>query len=252
MTAQPTARISTSTPPFGPQGQPPSFGSQGQPQPYGPPQPQGPFYGPPPQQGYGAPQSYGPGFPPPFTPPPAPPAAPRRSTGKIVGIVAAVLVVLGALVAGGLILFGPKSVDPQSVQQEIVRITQTAVQVAPAGVRCPEKIKAEAGGTFVCTATVDQQPVTYNVRQDDAKGHLTITYDRLIKVADLQNTVAAQVGKDVDVPVKVTCEPAGRTVVVNAPGTPISCTAVNAADATDSAKITVTVPADGNPTYTFA
>jgi hypothetical protein len=243
MTAQPTTRISTSPPPFGPQGQP---------QVYGPPQQQAPFFGPPQQQPYGAPQSYGPGYPAPFAPPPAPPAAPRRSTGKIVGIVAAVLVVLGGLGAAALFLFGPRTVDPQSVQQEIVRITQTAVQVAPADVRCPDKIKAQAGGTFACTATVDRQPVTYNVRQDDDKGHLTITYDRLIKVADLQSTVADQVGKDVDIPVKVTCEPAGPTVVVNAPGTPISCTATNAADPTDNAKITVTVAADGTPAYTFA
>lgn len=262
MTAQPTTRISTSTPPFGPQGQPgfgppqgqPPFGPQGQQQPpYVPPQPQAPYYGPPPQQpAYGGPQSYGPGYPPAFTPPPAPPAAPRRSTGKTVGIVAAVLVVLGALAGGALLLFGPRSVDPQSVQQEIVRITQTAVQVAPADVRCPDKIKAQAGGTFVCTATVEQQRVTYNVRQDDAKGHLTITYDRILKLADLQSTVADKVGRDVNVPVQVACEPAGRTVVVNAPGTPIPCTATNSADPNDTAKITVNVPADGNPTYTFA
>jgi len=50
----------------------------------------------------------------------------------------------------------------------------------------------------------------------------------------------------------VTCEPTGRTVLVNAPGTPIACTAANATDPTDSAKINVTVAADGTPSYTFA
>ena len=238
MTAEPTTRIAT---PFGPQGQPPTH------------VPQQPAYGVPQQPVLGASpqfsgQPYGPG---PFTPPPAPPAAPRRNVGKIVGIVGTLLVVLGGLGAAALFVFGPRTVDPQSVQQEIVRITQTAVQVAPADVRCPDKIKAQAGGTFTCTGTVDQQPVTYNVRQDDDKGHLTINFDRLIKVGDLQNGVADLVGKDIDVPVKVTCDPAGRTVVVNVPGTPIACTAVNAADPTDSAKITVTVAADGTPAYTF-
>jgi uncharacterized protein DUF4333 len=233
MTAQPTTRISTS--PYGPQ-QPPVPGVPQQPHGF--------------PQSYG-PASYGPGHPAPFTPPPAPPAPTGRRTGKIVGIVAAVLVVLGGLGAAALFLFGPRTVDPQSVQQEIVRITQNAVQVAPADVRCPDEIKAETGGTFTCTATVDGQPVTYKVHQDDEKGHLTINFDRLIKVADLQSGVADLVGKDIDVPVNVTCEPAGRVVLVNTPGSPIACTAINAADPTDSAQITVTVAGDGTPAYTF-
>lgn len=236
MTAQPTTRIPT--PPFAPQ----SPGPRGA-FPQGP-YPQGPGYGPVP------PQSFGPAYPPPF--PPAPPTAPRRSTGTIVGLVVAALVLLAGLGAGALFLFGSRTVEPESVQREIVRITQTAVQVAPADVRCPAEIKAQAGGTFTCTATVDRQPVTYTVRQDDDQGNLTITYDRLIKVAELESTVGDQVGKDADVAVTVTCEPAGRAVLVNAPGTPIACTATNATDPTDSARITVTVTADGTPAYTFA
>jgi hypothetical protein len=195
------------------------------------------------------PQSYGPGYPAPFT---LPPAAPRQRTGRIVGTAVAALVVLVGLGVGALFLFGPRTVDPLSVQHEIVRITQTAVGVAPDDVHCPTQIAAEAGGTFACTATVDQQPVTYTVRQDDDRGHLTITYDRLINVIDLQNTLAAKVGKDSDVSVNVTCGSAGRIAVVNAPGTPIACTAANAADPTDRATINVTVAADGTPSYSFA
>jgi Domain of unknown function (DUF4333) len=228
MTAQPNTRITT---PFAPQN------------------PQQ-MYEPPASPAYA--QGYGPAFPPPFPPPPVPPAARRRSTGKVVGIVAAALVLLAGLGVGALILFGPRTVDPASVQQEIVRITQTAVQVTPAGVRCPADVTAEAGGIFTCTATVEQQPVTYTVRQDDDKGHLTITYDRLLKRAEVENVVAGQVGKDVDLAVKVDCAPAGQTVIVNAPGTPIVCTATNASDDSDSAKINVTVSADGTPSYTFA
>ena len=234
MTAQPTTRIPT--PPYAPQGPGPYGGF-----------PQGPAH-----QGpaYGAPQSSGRGYPPPF--PPAPPAAPHRRTGRTVGIVAAVLMVLAGLGAGALFLFGERTVEPESVQREIVRITQTAVGVVPADVRCPAEIKAEAGGTFACSATVDRQPVTYTVRQDDDQGHLTITNDRLLTIAQLEGTLAELVGEDVEVAVTVTCEPAGRTVVVNAPGTPIACTATNATDPTDSAKINATVAADGTPAYTFA
>jgi hypothetical protein len=239
MTAQPTTRISTPLPPQE---------VAGNPQPPHPPMP----------QSYGDPQPYGaqpPSFPPPGHPapyfPPLPPA-PKRSTGKVVGIVIAVLVLLGGLGAAALFVFGQRTVEPESVQQEIVRITQTAVGVVPADVRCPEEIKAEAGGTFACTATVDGQPVTYNVRQDDDQGHLTINYDRLLKVDEVESIVAQQVGNDVEVAVNVECPPAGRTVVVNAPGTPIACTATNATDPSDSAAINVTVAADGTPSYTFA
>ena len=199
MTAQPTTPISP--PPF-----PPVTGDPQPLPPQGPPQP------------YGA----GPVPPPAFPPaayPPLPPA-PKRSTGKIVGIVAAVLVLLGGLGAAALFVFGPRTVDPASVQQEIVRITQTAVGVAPADVRCPAEIPAEAGGTFACTATVDGQPVTYDVRQDDDQGHLTINYDRLLKVADVESVIAQQVGKDVDVAVTVECPPAGQHGRRERPGHP--------------------------------
>jgi hypothetical protein len=200
---------------------------------------------------FGPPQPpYGPGFAPPAYPPLPP--APRRSTGKVVGIVAAVLVLLGGLGAAALFVFGPRMVQPESVQQEIVRITQTAVGVVPADVRCPDEIRAEAGGTFACTATVDGQPVTYDVRQTDDQGNLTITYDRLLKVAEVEGVIAQQVGADVEVAVTVDCPPADRTVVVNAPGTPIACTATNATDPSDSAAINVTVADDGTPSYTFA
>ena len=90
------------------------------------------------------------------------------------------------------------------------------------------------------------------MRQDDDKGHLTITYDRLVKMADVVTAGAGQVGKDVGVDVRIACEPTGRTVVVDRPGTPIACTATNAADTTDSAKINVTLDPAGIPSYTFA
>lgn len=206
-----------------------------------------PHAAPQPPAGLPYPQSFGPGY------PPVPPAAPQRRTGRIVGVVASVLVLLAGLGAGALFLFGQRTVEPESVKSEIVRITQAAVAVAPTDIQCPTEIKAETGGTFVCTATVDGQPVTYNVRQDDDQGNLTINYDRLIKMTELEGAVAGLVGKDVEVDVAVACEPAGRIVLVNStPNTPIACTATNAADATDSAAITVKVAADGTPSYTFA
>ena len=96
--------------------------------------------------------------------------APRRRWGRVLGILVAVLVVLGGLGAGALYLFGTRTVEPGSVQREIVRVTETAVQVTPADVRCPEGIAMQAGGTFTCTALVDSDAVTYWVEQDDHRG----------------------------------------------------------------------------------
>jgi hypothetical protein len=168
-----------------------------------------------------------------------------------VGIAVGALVLLAGLAVGVVAFFLPRTVNSESVQREIVRITTTAVPVTPADVRCPDGVPAQTGRVFTCTATVDQQPVTYTVRQDDDRGHLTVTYDRLVTVAEVEGVVAAQVGKDVEVPVTVRCAP-GRTVLVNAPGTPIACTATNSGDPSDNAEINVTVAADGTPSYTFA
>jgi len=119
MTAQPTTPVST------PQFPPPA------------PQPGALSYGPPhPPYGMGA---VPPGY------PPLPPA-PKRSTGKVVGIVAAVLVLLGGLGAAALFVFGPRTVQPESVQQEIVRITQTAVGSSPRTSHVPPRSAQRPAG----------------------------------------------------------------------------------------------------------
>jgi hypothetical protein len=57
---------------------------------------------------------------------------------------------------------------------------------------------------------------------------------------------------DIGVDVIVDCAPAGRTVVINAPGQPIDCTATNATDPTDSAPMTATLDAQSTAAYQFA
>jgi hypothetical protein len=182
---------------------------------------------------------------------PASPPAPQRRTGRVVGIAIAVLAVLAALGGTALYLFGARTLEPESVQKEIVRITEDAVQVTPTDVTCPDGIEARAGGTFTCTATVDSRPMTYSVHQDNDEGDLTITYDRLVRLDSVEQSLATQVSSDVDIPVTVDCGPPGRTVIVNAPGQPIDCTATNASDPTDSASMTATVDAEGTAAYQF-
>jgi hypothetical protein len=169
----------------------------------------------------------------------------------VVGILAALLVVLGGLGAGALYLFGTRTVEPGSVEREIVRITEAAVQVTPADVRCPEGIAMQTGGTFTCTALVDSDAVTYWVHQNDDRGNLTITYDRLLRLDALERTVADKLTSDRRVAVTVDCGPTGRTVVRNTPGQEIACTAKITTDPTDGAALTVTVDADGAVTYRY-
>ena len=47
------------------------------------------------------------------------------------------------------------------------------------------------------------------------------------------------------------CGPADRTVLVNSPGEPISCTATNTSDPADGAQLSATVDADGAVSYRF-
>jgi hypothetical protein len=179
------------------------------------------------------------------------PAQPKQKRkGLILGLLSTPLV-LAAIGAVALFLFGPKTVEPESVQNEIGRIIQTAVQVAPADVSCPDGIKAQAGGTFTCTGTVEGQPMTFWVQQNDDKGNLTITYDRLLRLDAVEQSIAGQVSSDIEIDVLADCGPADRTVIVNAPGQPIDCTVTNASDPTDGAQTTVTVDAEGNAEYQF-
>jgi hypothetical protein len=179
------------------------------------------------------------------------PPAPQRRTGRAAGIAIAVLAVLVALGGTALYFFGARTLEPESVQNEVVRITEEAVQVTPTDVTCPEDIEARAGGTFTCTATVDSRPLTYTVHQNDDEGDLTITYDRLVRLDTVERSLAATVSSDIGVDVVVDCAPAGRAVVANAPGQPIDCTATNASDPTDSAAMTATVDAAGTAAYQF-
>ena len=116
----------------------------------------------------------------------------------------------------------------------------------------PEGIAAQAGGTFTCTGTVDGQPVTWWVHQDDDQGHMTVTSDRLLRLDALERTVATKVGADLRTPVTVDCQPAGRTVLRNTPGQEIDCTATRTADPTGPVRMTVTVDENGVTAYRVA
>jgi hypothetical protein len=182
-------------------------------------------------------------------PVPPPPAPARRSTGKIIGIVVAVLVVLAGLAVGALLLFGKSTLDQSKIQSEIVRITQDAAGIAPTAVTCPSGVEAKAGNTFTCTATLDGQPVSYTVSQDDDKGNVHIQSSGFVAVPRIEQLLTDRVGAQSGVTVTAECAD-GKQVVVGGPGTTISCTVTNSQDAADTLQVTGTVT-DLNGTVDF-
>jgi hypothetical protein len=206
-------------------------------------------YGPP--AGFG-PAGFGPAAPPAWGPP-APPAPPRKKrTGLVAGGIAGSVVALGGLVVGAIALFGPSTLVSDDVEREIVRITQEQVGVPAQGVACPEDIPVSAGATTTCTATVDGQPVTFTVRQDDDQGNLTIEHTRLLAAVEVEDALSAQLTAEVGEDIVAVCSAEGQTVLVNEPGTAIPCTAVNVADTSLTAEVLVSVDAAGTVTYEFA
>jgi Domain of unknown function (DUF4333) len=194
-----------------------------------------------------------------YAPAPAPRvAAPRRRTGRVVvtvlvlGALGAAAFLLGTKISANAIFSDTKTVQPESVQNEIVGMTQAAVQIAPVDVRCPEGVTARTGGTFTCTAFVDEQLVTFWVRQNDDKGNLTITYDRLLRRDTLEQALATKASSDLNVPVTVACTPTTRTVLRNTPGQQVDCTATRAGGPAGGERMTATVDENGTAAYRFA
>jgi hypothetical protein len=210
-------------------------------------------FGPPPRQ-FGPPTApYGPPSQPPagLGPQPMPPypPAPRRRTGLIIGLVAAGFVVVAGLAVGAILLFGTKTIERSSVESEIVRLTQEQAGVAPTDVRCPDDIEVAAGGTFSCTATLDGQPITYTVKQQDDQGNLYIDSDDFIVVSRAEESVSQHVNQMVpDVEVTADCAD-GKQILVGGSGTEIPCRVTNASDDTDYIDVTGTVAQDGSFTW---
>jgi hypothetical protein len=277
--------------------------------------------------GYVPQQQAMPGYAPSYGPPPAPPmpplpAAPKsRRTGLIAAIIGIVVVLLGGGLAA-FFVFANRTVDPDTVAKEIVRVTEQNEKATPTGIQCPSDVPFETGrvftctatlfahpvtytitqhddkgavtinyirpvldetkvakavvdttkkqlgiepqnvqcpsdvatkqgGAFTCTATLDGQAITYQLNQTDDKGGLTIEHDRVLLVKDVDEQLAAALTKEVGEQIVAACGKDGQTVIVNAPGAPISCGAANAANPDRNAHVTAKVDKDGNITYTL-
>ncbi len=203
--------------------------------PYGPPSPE---YGPP-ASPFGAPPT---GF--------GQPPAPRRRTGVIVGAVVAAVLVLGGLAVGALLLFGAKTLDTAEAERQIAQLTEDEAGVAPTDVSCPADIEAERGATFACSASLEDQPISFTVTQTDDDGNVEIDgVNTFVYVGTVEESLNQQLGEATGVEVVSTCEAGGHSVLVDGIGQPIPCVVTNAGDASDSIEVTATVDESGAVSY---
>jgi uncharacterized protein DUF4333 len=211
----------------------PSFGAPVPP--YGPP---GAPYAPP-TLAYGPPMA---GF--------GQPPAPRRRTGAVVAAVVAAVLVLGGLAVGALLLFGTKTLDTAQAERQIAQVTEDQAGVAPTDVSCPADVEARAGAAFTCTASLDDQPISFTVTQTDGDGHIRMDGDNtFVDVATVEDSLDEQFSASTGVEVVSTCDTGGHAVLVDGVGTPIPCTVTNAAAPSDSVGVTATVDEHGTVSY---
>ena len=197
--------------------------------------PAAPQYGPAP---YGAPAGFG------------QPPAPRRRTGAIVGAVVATVLVLGGLVVGALLLFGTKTLDTADAEHQIAQLTEDQSGVAPTDVSCPADIEAESGATFACTASLEDQPISFTVTQTDDDGNVQISGDNsFVDIATVEASLNEQWSEAAGVGIVSTCDADGHSVLVDGVGTPIPCIVANAEDASDSVEVLATVDESGAVSY---
>ncbi len=176
--------------------------------------------------------------------------APRRRTGAIIGAVVAAVLVLGGLVVGAVLLFGTAMLDTTEAERQIAQLTEDQAGVAPTDVSCPADIEAESGATFACTASLEEQLVSFTVTQTDEQGSVQVTSDNsFVDVAAVEASLDEQWAEVGGVPVVSTCDADGHSVLVDGVGTPIACTVANAADRTDSVEVTATVDENGAVSY---
>ena len=178
--------------------------------------------------------------------------APKRRAGRVVAVVISALVVLAGLGVGALFLFGTKTVDTVSVQQEIDRITRSAVR-GRAGRRAVPGGHRGTGGRHVHLHGDGRRPAGHLLgpperRPGEPDRHLR----PLLRLDSVEASLADTVSQAVDVAVTVDCGPAGRTVLVQLPRrAPSPAPRPHASDQADGAQLSATIDADGAVSYRF-
>jgi hypothetical protein len=158
--------------------------------------------------------------------------------------------VLGGLVVGALLLFGAKTLDTADAERQIAQLTEDQSGVAPTDVSCPADIEAESGATFACTASLEDQPISFTVTQTDDDGNVQISGDNsFVDIATVEASLNEQWSEAAGVGIVSTCDADDHSVLVDGVGTPIPCIVANAEDASDSVEVTATVDESGAVSY---
>ena len=123
--------------------------------------------------------------------------------------------------------------------------TRTELGVEPTDVTCPADVHYDKSATFTCTATLQNQPLSYTVTQTDGLGAVSLAHGRVLKNAEIAQKIADELTKQVGSPIVVQCGPVGQTVLVNEPGTPIDCRASATANPSNVVPIPVQVDRSG-------
>lgn len=153
-------------------------------------------------------------------------------------VVAAGAVVVAAATVSGCSSAAPRTIKASSAAHQISAELAARYKLAPPAVSCPSGIPARPGRTFVCSTTLEGQPLRMNATVTASSGRFTVQPAEPILVS---NTVAAQLASEITKraghPATVTCPP--PAVMVVAVGRSFACSATFAGQA--ARRVTVTV-----------
>ena len=135
---------------------------------------------------------------------------------------------------------GSNTLDGKDVEKSIGKQLQKDFAGASIGsTKCPNDIEKKSGKQFMCTATVDNEPVPIAVTQTDRDpGYRAVREVAVLDVAKVQTFVTTQYDQTVGVLVAATCAP-GKTVLVAKPQTMIACSVTDSAGTTDTVQVLV-------------
>jgi hypothetical protein len=128
--------------------------------------------------------------------------------------------------AGFSFSFGSSDIDSARLETAIQEEIEKSVTGATAEVSCPDDIKAEAGSTFDCTATVNGQQATIVVTQKDGDGNVSFESQQAFLFMDqAQDLVTNFVTENVPGTWTTTCNPPGAqgNIYVATPQTDFEC-----------------------------
>jgi hypothetical protein len=135
------------------------------------------------------------------------------------------LVVALALVTGAG-CGGAGRVDTREVERGLVADFVPLDGVAVEGAECPNQVDRGAGGSFLCTVSVDGQQLEVRVVQVDDDGTVRFEQQQTVfEAAQVNAEVASQVGRELGQLVTATCGDS-QVIVVDA-GASVTCDVID-------------------------